>query len=117
LCSEFSGYSLNQLRLPEGSDKRSLLQVAERSRSALPLAKKFPSADGQSFVDGRLRSFRHYFVSMCAANNVPERVVMEWVGYADSSTVRHYFHLHDGESQRRMNGLSLFGGVGGRSVG
>lgn len=32
-----SGYSLNQARLPDGSDKRSLLQAIERSRSALPL--------------------------------------------------------------------------------
>ena len=32
-----SGYSLNQLRLPEGGNKRSLLQAIERSRSALPL--------------------------------------------------------------------------------
>ena len=32
-----SGYSLNQVRLPEGNNKRSLLQAIERSRSALPL--------------------------------------------------------------------------------
>ena len=32
-----SGYSLNQVRLPEGGHKRSLLQAIERSRSDLPL--------------------------------------------------------------------------------
>jgi hypothetical protein len=32
-----SGYSLSRLRLPEGGNKRSLLQAVERSRSALPL--------------------------------------------------------------------------------
>ncbi|MDZ4778977.1 MAG: hypothetical protein SGJ19_01835, partial [Planctomycetia bacterium] len=32
-----SSYSLNQVRLPEGNNKRSLLQAIERSRSALPL--------------------------------------------------------------------------------
>ena len=32
-----SGYSLNQARLPDGSDKRSLLQAIDLSRSALPL--------------------------------------------------------------------------------
>lgn len=75
-----------------------------------PLSKQFPSLhSGQGFQDGRLHSFRHYFVSMCAAGAVPERVVMEWVGHADSSMVRHYFHLHDEESQRQMNGLSLLG--------
>lgn len=75
-----------------------------------PLAKRFPTVPGgQGFLDGRMHSFRHYFVSMCASNGVPERVVMEWVGHADSTMVRHYFHLHDEESQRQMNGLSLLG--------
>jgi hypothetical protein len=31
--------------------------------------------------------------------------------------VRHYFHLHDEEAQRRMNGLNLLGSAGGRSFG
>lgn len=83
-----------------------------------PLAEKFPAVDGgQSFIDGRLHSFRHYFVSQCAAGGVSERVVMEWVGHADSAMVRHYFHLHNAESQRQMNGLNLLGGAVGRSDG
>jgi putative transposase len=32
-----TGYSLNQARLPEGSNKRSLLRAIERSRASLPL--------------------------------------------------------------------------------
>jgi len=32
-----SGYSLNQVRLPEGSNKRSLLRAIEQGRSSLPL--------------------------------------------------------------------------------
>jgi integrase len=81
-----------------------------------PLAEKFPAVNGgQGFIDGRLHSFRHYFVSACANGGVPERVVMEWVGHADSAMVRHYFHLHDEEAQRRMNGLNLLGGAAGRS--
>ncbi len=83
-----------------------------------PLAEKFPAVNGgQSFLDGRLHSFRHFFISMCAANNVPEQAVMEWVGHADSAMVRHYFHLHDEEAQRHMNGLNLLGGAAGRSDG
>jgi integrase len=81
-----------------------------------PLAQKFPAVNGgQSFIDGRLHSFRHYFVSMCAANRVPEQAVMDWVGHADSAMVRHYFHMHDEEAQRRMNGLDLLGGAAGWS--
>jgi len=75
-----------------------------------PLAAKFTNVcNGKSFIDGRLHSFRHAFVSACAAANVPERVVMEWVGHADSTMVRHYFHLHDEEAQRQMKGLDLLG--------
>lgn len=81
-----------------------------------PLAATFPKHEGrQNIVDGRLHSFRHYFISECAANGVPERVVMDWVGHADSAMVAHYFHLHDEEAQRRMNGLNLLGSVDGRS--
>ena len=77
-----------------------------------PLASKFPAVPGrQGFTDGRLHSFRHYFVSYCAAKLVPELVVMEWVGHADSAMVRHYFHLSDEESRRYMNSLDFLGGV------
>lgn len=82
-----------------------------------PLAPQFPGTGGQSFIDGRLHSFRHYFVSVCAMSGVPERVVMEWVGHADSEMVRHYFHLHDEEAKRQMQGLNLLGGAAGCSGG
>jgi integrase len=83
-----------------------------------PLADKFPAAGGgQSFIDGRLPSFRHFFVSLCATSRVPERVVMEWVGHADSAMVRHYFHLHDDEAQRFMKSLNLVEGTVGCSDG
>jgi integrase len=81
-----------------------------------PLADKFP-ANGrdQSFIDGRMHSFRHFFVSMCAIRNVPELVVMKWVGHADSAMVRHYFHLHDEQAQRYMQSLTLKDEAAGRS--
>jgi hypothetical protein len=31
--------------------------------------------------------------------------------------VRHYYHVHAQEAQRRMNGLNLLGTADGRSVG
>ena len=34
---KISRFSLNQTRLPDGDDKRSLLRVIDRARSALPL--------------------------------------------------------------------------------
>ena len=83
-----------------------------------PLTPGFPTVAGRrGFADGRLHSFRHYFVSHCAARNVAELVVMEWVGHADSSMVRHYFHLSNEESRRQMCGLDFLGGAGGCSDG
>ncbi|MCA9179345.1 MAG: site-specific integrase [Planctomycetales bacterium] len=82
-----------------------------------PLAKQFPTADGErGFIHGRLHSFRHYFCSTCANNGVPERIVMDWLGHADSEMIRRYYHLHDEESRRRMDSLDFLGTAGGRSV-
>jgi integrase len=82
------------------------------------LVDKFPATnDGQSFIDGRLHSFRHFFVSMCAKRGVPEGVVMECVGHADSDMVRHYFHLHDEEARRYMASLTVLEGTAGCSDG
>jgi integrase len=82
-----------------------------------PLTKQFPAADGErGFRHGRLHSFRHYFCSTCANNGVPERMVMDWLGHADSEMIRHYYHLHDEEAQRRMNSLNFLGNASGRSA-
>jgi len=74
------------------------------------LALRFPASEGvQSFADGRLHSFRHYFCSLCANNNVPERMVMEWLGHKDSAMVRHYYHMNDAEAKRQMDKLNPLG--------
>ena len=82
------------------------------------LAEKFPTPEGErGFMHGRLHSFRHCFCSTCANSGVPERMVMDWLGHADSEMIRHYYHLHDEEAKRRMDSLDFLGGAGGRSVG
>ena len=74
-----------------------------------PLATQFPSSKGKKgFIDGRLHSFRHYFCSMSATNNVPEQILMSWLGHQDSKMVRHYYHLHDGPSQDHMKRTEFF---------
>jgi len=76
-----------------------------------PLKDKFPGQPGfRSFTDGRLHSFRHFFCSKCAADGVPEQVVMRWLGHSTSRMVQHYYHLHDEESQRQMSKLTSVGG-------
>ena len=83
-----------------------------------PLSEQFPTREGEKgFINGRLHSFRHYFCSTCANNGVPERMVMDWLGHADSEMIRHYYHVHDEEARRRMNDLDFLGGAGGRSAG
>lgn len=73
-----------------------------------PLQPKFPTIVGETgFEHGRLHSFRHYFCSACANERVPERVVMNWLGHADSDMVRLYYHLFDDESRRQMRGLKF----------
>jgi len=78
-----------------------------------PLENRFPSgAESIGFKDGRLHSFRHYFCSVCANSGVPEIMVKEWLGHADSEMVRHYYHVNQHEAQRQMSQLSFIDKVG-----
>ncbi|TWU18289.1 tyrosine-type recombinase/integrase [Allorhodopirellula heiligendammensis] len=83
-----------------------------------PLMKQFPKQfeNERGFEDGRLHSFRHYFCSVCANTGIPERITMNWLGHADSEMVRHYYHLNDAESRRKMDQLNLLGGSDGCSA-
>ena len=75
-----------------------------------PLTEQFPSAPGERGLEhGRVHGFRHYFCSVAANAGVPETVLMEWLGHQDSAMVRHYYHLHDAESQRQMAELDFAG--------
>lgn len=73
-----------------------------------PLSAKFPTHPGDiGFIDGRLHSFRHYFVSQCFLGGVSEGEIREWVGHADSRIVERYRHLSDDDAQRKMRQLNL----------
>jgi len=88
------------------------------NRVIKPVAAKTKVVKGdRTLAAGRLHSFRHYFCSQCANNNVPERIVMDWLGHASSDMIRYYFHLHDDESRRHMSKLDFLGTEGGRSAG
>ncbi len=82
-----------------------------------PLSKRFLTGAGEpiGFVDGRVHSFRHYFCSVCA-RSVSESVAMSWLGHSSSKMLRHYFHLHDRESQQQMQKLDFFGSTGATSA-
>lgn len=74
----------------------------------VPLATRFPARRGSNgFANGRLHSYRHYFCSMSANSNVPEQVLMTWLGHQESKMVRHYYHLHQEEAQRQMSKIDF----------
>ncbi len=78
-----------------------------------PISKDAQAISSAGFRSGRLHSFRHYFCSACANQGVPEQVVKEWLGHADSKMVRHYYHLHDEEAQRQMGRVSFVRSIHG----
>jgi integrase len=73
-------------------------------REVLPeLAEKFPpSSDDPGIAAGWLHSFRHYFCSMSADNEVPEQMLMTWLGHRDSEMIRHYYHMRQDEARKQM---------------
>jgi integrase len=75
-----------------------------------PLIERFPKKEGkQSFADGRLHSFRHYFCSTCVNEGVPEQTLMLLMGHQDSAMVRHYYHLHSSEARNKLSHISFVG--------
>jgi len=75
-----------------------------------PLKVRFPKPpEGLGFEDGRLHSFRHYFVSQAFLCGATEGEIMEWVGHQDSKMVAHYRHLRDEDSQRKMSSIDFLG--------
>jgi integrase len=75
-----------------------------------PLSKDFPTPDSETgFIDGRLHSFRHFFVSTCVSSGVPEQVLMTWMGHRNSKMIRYYYHLHSEEAQKQIQRINPVG--------
>lgn len=75
-----------------------------------PLKSQFPTSKGEvGFADGRLHSFRHYFVSQAFLQGATESEIKQWVGHRDSRVVEIYRHLSDEESRRKLERLNLLG--------
>ena len=85
------------------------LRVAERD--ALKALKR--TLKKAEIAEGRLHSFRHFFISHAANQGVPAPVLLRWVGQSDLSMILHYYHLADGESQSAMGSVT-FGGKRGQ---
>lgn len=75
-----------------------------------PLSSQFPADGEQSgFAEGRLHSFRHFFVSRAFAEGATEAEIKTWVGHRDSRVVELYRHLSDQDSRQRLARLQFLG--------
>lgn len=72
------------------------------------LKAKFPTPEGEiGFEQGRLHSFRHFFVSQCFLGGASEGEIREWVGHADSKMVEHYRHLGRHDAMAKMEQIKF----------
>jgi integrase/recombinase XerD len=55
----------------------------------------------------KLHTFRHFFASYCAQQNMSYKYVLEWMGHSSSAILDMYFTMNDRHSQNAMNSLSF----------
>tara|TARA_R110000744_G_scaffold380514_1_gene501608 strand:+ start:7289 stop:8458 length:1170 start_codon:yes stop_codon:yes gene_type:complete len=72
------------------------------------LLSKFKQAAKEAGIPGRVtvHSLRHSFVSMCATSQVPQRLVLDWVGHSSSSITQLYYHRSERVSEHAMDELA-----------
>ncbi len=59
----------------------------------------------RSIARAGFHSLRHSFVSLCAANNVPQVAIMEMVGHGSPAMTRLYSHAGDAEKAKAIMAL------------
>jgi integrase len=81
-----------------------------------PLESRFPSKENkQSFKDGRLHSFRHFFCRFQLSLGTPLPLVMEMLGHQDSEMARHYFHVFENDARKVIEQMNFWKRPAGRS--
>jgi integrase len=55
----------------------------------------------------KLHTFRHFFASYCAQQNMSYKYVLEWMGHSSSAILDMYFTMNDKHSQTAVNSLSF----------
>jgi integrase len=70
-----------------------------RKLALKPLASRFPQRQFQTIT---AHCFRHFFASICAANNISQQTVMDWMGHRSDSMAKRYFHQDDEASLRNI---------------
>jgi integrase len=55
----------------------------------------------------KLHTFRHFFASYCAQQNLSYKYVLEWMGHSSSAILDMYFTMNDRQARVAMNGLTF----------
>jgi len=55
----------------------------------------------------KLHTFRHFFASYCAQQNLSYKYVLEWMGHSSSAILDLYFTMNDRHAQAAMNSMSF----------
>jgi hypothetical protein len=58
----------------------------------------------------KLHTFRHFFASYCAQQNLSYKYVLEWMGHSSRDVPDMYFTMNDRHAQAAMNSLSFNSG-------
>jgi site-specific recombinase XerD len=55
----------------------------------------------------KLHTFRHFFASYCAQQNLSYKYILEWMGHSSSAILDMYFTMNDKQAHIAMNSLSF----------
>lgn len=55
----------------------------------------------------KLHTFRHFFASYCAQQNMSFKYVLEWMGHSSSAILDMYFTMNDRQAQVAMNSMTF----------
>jgi integrase len=86
------------------SDKQTPLAERKLLKHLKTLCAQNKFENAQSF---KLHSFRHYFCSTAAKENLSYRYVLAWLGHSDSKIVDMYFRQFDDAADQAMSSMRL----------
>ena len=79
-----------------------------RLHALQPLSDRFTHKRFQSIT---AHCFRHYFASLCAASNISQQTVMDWMGHRTDAMAKRYFHRDNEASLRNIKKLKAIDNV------
>jgi len=87
-------------------DKDGVRSLSEK-KLLLALKRLCETCGFENALKFKLHSFRHFFCSAAAQNNVSNRYVMAWLGHSDSRIVDLYFKMFDDAAEQAMASIGF----------